>query len=142
MGDGERLAIALRLRHDLGEELVRLLGRLIEADTREDHGGSGPLRSASSSSNGNKRGMRSGNVAGRSAAQLEEDGRVGSGFARGRSTGSTPGIRSGSARGPNRKPSLTRSWPALRRSSTRSTTRCAAPRRRGRPMTERRARSR
>ena len=44
MGDCERLAIALRLRHHLGEELVRLVRRLIEADTREDHGGSGPLR--------------------------------------------------------------------------------------------------
>ncbi len=36
MGDCERLAIALRLRHDLGEELFCLVGRLVEADARED----------------------------------------------------------------------------------------------------------
>ena len=41
VGDCERLAIALRLRHYLGEELVRLLRRLIESDTRQNHGGPG-----------------------------------------------------------------------------------------------------
>ncbi len=44
VGDCERLAIALRLRHHLGEELVRLLRRLVESDTRQNHGGSGSLR--------------------------------------------------------------------------------------------------
>ncbi len=44
VGDSECLAIALRLRHHLGEELRRLVRRLVEADTREDHGGSRTLR--------------------------------------------------------------------------------------------------
>ena len=44
VGDRECLAIALRLFNHLGEELGRLVRRLVEADTRQNHGGSRTLR--------------------------------------------------------------------------------------------------